>query len=811
MKVAILGSRGLPACYSGFDTLVEELAFGLAKSPDCEVLVFCRRSYYAERPPALRGVRLIYLPAPRLKGIESLLHSFLSALYVLKVRPDVVYFVDPANAPFCLLLRLFGQRVVIHADGLGWKRRKWGPLVRRYYKFVEWLAARTAHALVTDNPMMQQYYRRHYGVEGVYIPYGAANGYGSDESVYGELGITAKQYALVVARLEPENNVDLIITEYVRSNLSLPLLIVGDSPYNGRYLNHLRGLGDDRVIFAGRINDQAKLNALYKGALLYLHGHEVGGTNPSLLRAMDAGLSPLVLDVDFNRAVIGDCGFAFSPRPGDLSAAMQHLIQCPDVLARTGEMARQRARTAFRWDVVVADHQRLLQSLAGQPAPAGQCGDPGTPHRQKTPAEPAPLSKLVYVVANGCHENQMDAALVQHYFSEECQYRITDDAAAADLILLLGCSATGVLEDESSDLVAYLKRHKKPAARVVLGGCIAKLNPQIGADRPPAWVPVESLNALLRMDPGAGRLSVNTPYQQSRHLATFLAARKKEQVGRYTGFKPARVLSDLAATTLRALFWGAQRYKAFLENRIDVWNKKTFCIKVSTGCKGNCSYCCIRLSRGAIQSKSIEDVMEEFRRGLDGGHRQFALVGTDLGDYGKDYGGDLGELLRRILEVDQPFQLKLRNINPRWLIPHQVEFCDLLHSGKIAYLQAAVQSGNNRVLQLMRRGYRAEAFEDVIRTVRETSPGLIIRTQFMVGFPSETEEEFEQSVRLYDTGLFDYAEVFPYARRSNTDAANILPEVPRPVAMRRYRRLIYRTLFRQPLRKLRTMARLKPD
>ena len=234
MRVAILGSRGLPACYGGFETLVEELAFGLAQSSNYDVSVYCRSGYYAQRPRSLRGVRLFYLPALRLKAVESLLHSFLSTLHVLKERPDVVYFVDPANAPFCLLLRMCGKKVVIHADGLGWKRRKWGPLARRYYKFVEWLAARTANVLVTDNPVMQEYYQRQYRADSVCTAYGASNGYGIDETIYEELGLAAKHYFLVVARLEPENNTDLVIAEYVRTALRIPLVIVGGAPYRRR-------------------------------------------------------------------------------------------------------------------------------------------------------------------------------------------------------------------------------------------------------------------------------------------------------------------------------------------------------------------------------------------------------------------------------------------------------------------------------------------------------------------------------------------------------------------------------------------------
>lgn len=360
MKIAILGARGIPPCYGGFDTFVEELSLGLVRLGDIDVIVYCRSSYYKNRPKSLDGIRLIYLFAPRLKAIESLIHSFLSSLHVLGQRVDIVYFVDPANAPFCLLLRLFGKTVIVHTNGLGWKRKKWGPLARRYYKFVEWLCAHTVNMLVTDNPMMQEYYRQEYGADSVYIPYGASHRSGLDESVYKEYGLSNKGYLLVVARLEPENNVELIIKEFTRSNISMPLVIVGDSPYNPWHLQQLQERANDRVCFVGRIKDQMKLNALYKGAYLYIHGHEVGGTNPSLLRAINYGTAPLVIDVPFNKVVIGKSGFVFKRKSGHLSSMLENLVNSPKKVIYKGRMAQERAKSSFKWEFVVEEHKKLF-------------------------------------------------------------------------------------------------------------------------------------------------------------------------------------------------------------------------------------------------------------------------------------------------------------------------------------------------------------------------------------------------------------------------------------------------------------------
>jgi glycosyltransferase involved in cell wall biosynthesis len=364
MKIAILGARGIPACYSGYDTLVEELSLGLVESHSTEVLVYCRSSYYKHRPAVWRGIRLVYLPVPRgVKALESLVHSFLSSLHVLREKVDVIYFLDPANAPFCALLRLFGKRVVIHTDGLGWKRRKWGPLARRYYKMVEWACAKCGSALVTDNPAMQEYYRDEYGAETLFISYGATNRHGIDTEIYADLGLVPHQYLLIVARLEPENNTDLLISQYTKSGVCMPLVVVGDAPYGPQYMDQLRKAGNANVLFAGRINDQSKLNALYRGAYLYIHGHEVGGTNPSLLRAMDAGTAPVVLNVPFNATVVEEGGVVFDRTNDSLAGVLRHLVAHPAEVQEIGSRASSRATQHFCWDAVADAHYDLFTRL----------------------------------------------------------------------------------------------------------------------------------------------------------------------------------------------------------------------------------------------------------------------------------------------------------------------------------------------------------------------------------------------------------------------------------------------------------------
>ena len=363
VKIAMLGARGIPARYGGFDTLVEELSIRLANHYGIDVTVYCRSNYYEQRHKYCSNVRCVYVSAFRIKGLESLLHTFLTALHALTKRFDILFIVDPANAPIGIFLKLLGKKVVIHTDGLGWRRRKWGRLSRKYYRWVESLCARYIKRLITDNPVMREYYLENYDRDSVCIAYGAENESGFDDSILDDFQLIKKQYLLVVARLERENNTDLIIQEYVSSGVDMPLVIVGDAPYDKEYMEILESLANKNVVFIGRIDDQAKLNSLYKWAYLYLHGHEVGGTNPSLLRAMGLGTAPLVIDVPFNLSVIEKCGFSFSSIEGNLSDILKELIKNPQEVEKIGMLSKERADHFYTWDDVAERYRDYFEKI----------------------------------------------------------------------------------------------------------------------------------------------------------------------------------------------------------------------------------------------------------------------------------------------------------------------------------------------------------------------------------------------------------------------------------------------------------------
>lgn len=363
LRVAMIGDRGIPARYSGFSTLAEEVSTRLVARHDMEVTVYCRSHYFSDRPEEYRGVRLVYLPAPGGKSFESLAHSARAILHAAVRRYDVACVLDPGNAPLTLPLVLRRMPFAIHTDGLGWQRTKWNALQRRYYRWSEWASARIANALVCDSVAMQDYYLRTYRAGSAFIPYGGAAGDPPDDAAPGRFGLEAGRYHLVVARLEPENNVDLVIREYKSSKARFPLVYVGGAKYESKYSRRIFAETDERVKCVGPVYETAILNGLYKHCRTYLHGHEVGGTNPSLLRAMAAGAACVPIDVVFHREVLGQDGPFFTKEPGCLARIIEDLEADCGRAARLGLSARSRAERLYRWDAVAAAYAELLSRM----------------------------------------------------------------------------------------------------------------------------------------------------------------------------------------------------------------------------------------------------------------------------------------------------------------------------------------------------------------------------------------------------------------------------------------------------------------
>ncbi len=364
MRVALLGTRGVPARYGGFETLAEELSARLVAAGH-QVTVYTRAHMAAAGVREHRGAAVRVLPALHAKAFETLSHTLLSCLDASAGRFDVALLCNAANAPLLPLLHARGLRVALNVDGLERKRRKWGVLGRNYYRLCERLSARWADAVVTDAEVIRRYYRRAWGRESTMIPYGGDLTPPAGRDALERLHLTEGRYLLYVSRFEPENNPDRVIQAYAEVPGDLPLVLVGGAPYAARLARRLRRLADDdaRIMLAGPIYGDGYRQLLFHAAA-YIHATEVGGTHPALVEAMGAGRVVFYLDNPVNREVVRHAGVPFHFASGPtLGAALREFVARPERFAPLAEAARHRVDAAYRWDDVAAAYARLLEGM----------------------------------------------------------------------------------------------------------------------------------------------------------------------------------------------------------------------------------------------------------------------------------------------------------------------------------------------------------------------------------------------------------------------------------------------------------------
>jgi glycosyltransferase involved in cell wall biosynthesis len=370
LRIAIIGSRGIPARYGGFETFAQELAPRLMARGH-RVTVYGRApGPGGARVSNYQGVRVIHTPAVQKRSLEQLSHEFTSILDSRHRGFDLYYFLGYRGAPFYLPVRAAGRPVVVHTDGFEWRRRKWNRLGRAYLRVAEWLAAHAfADSLICDARAMVEHHARSYGARPTYIPYGAyARGAGDVRpELLDRLGLRAGEYYAVVCRIEPENNVDTIIREFCGAGSSRELVVVGGMNYVTPYWAELERLAArGRVRLVGPQYGHGVVDSILLGARGYIHGHEVGGTNPILLQAMGCGSLALALDTPFNRENLAETGRYWGKEPGSLAELIRWADANPDEAARLGAAARERIRARYDWEKVADAHDSFFRAVAAR-------------------------------------------------------------------------------------------------------------------------------------------------------------------------------------------------------------------------------------------------------------------------------------------------------------------------------------------------------------------------------------------------------------------------------------------------------------
>lgn len=370
MRIAILGTRGIPANYGGFETFAEHLSTRLVARGH-QVTVYCRAHYTSPRQIEYQGVRLKVLPTIRHKYFDTIVHAFLSAIHAVPGRYDAALICNAANAPFAPILRLTGTPVVINVDGLEHKRRKWNWIARNYYRLAERLATILPTETVTDARVIQEYYRARHGAESTMIAYGAEVERRPDPMVR-RWRVEPNRYVLYVSRLEPENNARMVIEAFKRVRTAYKLLIVGDAPYAREYIRDLkeRARRDKRIVFTGFVFGR-DYRALQQNAYCYIHATEVGGTHPALLEAMGFGNCVLTLAAPENIEAVGDAGIPYSDE-NDLTEKLQRVLRDGSLVHSYRNRAQARVQEKYDWDYVVDQYEELFAKMAGVMVPPRQ-------------------------------------------------------------------------------------------------------------------------------------------------------------------------------------------------------------------------------------------------------------------------------------------------------------------------------------------------------------------------------------------------------------------------------------------------------
>ena len=358
MKIAILGTRGIPANYGGFETFAEELASRLAARGH-QVVVYCRQRHTA---PKYMGVDLVFLPTIKHKYLDTLAHTGLSTLHLLFHRTDVALYCNAANAVFTILPRMTGIPVALNVDGIERRRKKWNSLARAWYRVSEYLSTIFPTTFVTDAEAIQTYYDEEYGKPSLFIPYGADTRRIGTKGVLRELGIEPFRYFLYVSRMEPENRALEVRRAFEKVPTDMKLALIGDAPYAEEYIQRVRDTKDLRVVMPGAIYGTG-YKELGSWCFAYIHATEVGGTHPALIEAMGRGCLVLYLDTAENREVCGDAGLPYADEAGLIARMRQAIAMAEVERDRFRDRAVQRVRERYDWSVVTTQYENLLAGL----------------------------------------------------------------------------------------------------------------------------------------------------------------------------------------------------------------------------------------------------------------------------------------------------------------------------------------------------------------------------------------------------------------------------------------------------------------
>lgn len=363
MRIALLGTRGIPAQYGGFETFAEELSVRLVERGH-QVTVYCRQKHSHRQ---YRGVHLRYLPTIRHKYFDTVAHTAISTLDLLFRRFDAALYCNAANAAFTLWPRFLRTPTALNVDGLERHRKKWNRIAKSWYLLSEWLATWCCSEIVTDAESIREYYLQRYRKASVFIPYGAQIGKVPETGAVRALGLQPGKYVLYVSRLEPENNALLVREAFEAVDTDFKLALIGDAPYAADYIRRVKDTQDPRIVIPGAVYGEG-YRQLQSHCAVYVQATEVGGTHPALIEAMGRGALVLYLNTPESTEAAGDAAVPFQakgmPDYDDLAGKLRWAFSLsPAERAAWGNRAMRRVEKLYSWNVVTDAYEDLFRRL----------------------------------------------------------------------------------------------------------------------------------------------------------------------------------------------------------------------------------------------------------------------------------------------------------------------------------------------------------------------------------------------------------------------------------------------------------------
>lgn len=363
IKLSIIGSRGYPYVYSGYETFVKELSERLKDKYD--ITIYCHKNLFNDKPNSINGINLIYTPSINSKYFSQIINSFFSFIHVCFSKSEVVLVVNSANGFFGILTKIFRKKTLINVDGMEWLRPKWNWIAKCFFYVSSKIATLFYDEIITDAEEMRKIYRKKFNRDSHVIAYGAEIKKSVNCDLIHKYNLKKLDYYLVIGRLIPDNNIEFIISEFISSSTSKKLVIVGDVPYKDKFSTRIKSIDDSRLIFTGYIINQSLLSELYYNCYVYIHGHEYGGTNPTLIRALASSTSIIALNTNFNKEMLQNFkyGKPFLKNENSLSRLITYCDKNPIEMKKNRNNSVNGVSEKYDWNEISKKYSNLILNL----------------------------------------------------------------------------------------------------------------------------------------------------------------------------------------------------------------------------------------------------------------------------------------------------------------------------------------------------------------------------------------------------------------------------------------------------------------